>query len=68
MQDAVIFHYSRRRYCGGHTVPLCTADRSYQHAVTPAGSEMRYDVSFNPEQGWLEVCFSVEVSSAGGGR
>ena len=34
--------------------------RSRQQTVAPAGSEMRYDVSFKPEQGGLEVSFRVE--------
>lgn len=36
--------------------------RSRQQTVTPAGSEMRYDVSFKPEQGGLEVSFRVEAA------
>lgn len=34
--------------------------RSRQQAVSPAGSEMRYDVSFRPESGGLEVSFRLE--------
>jgi hypothetical protein len=34
--------------------------RSRQQAVAPAGSEMRYDVSFRPESGGLEVSFRLE--------
>lgn len=36
--------------------------RSRQQTVAPAGSEMRYDVSFKPEQGGLEVSFRVEAA------
>lgn len=35
--------------------------RSRQQAVLPAGSEMRYDVSFKPQQGGLEISFRVEA-------
>jgi len=35
--------------------------RSRQQAVLPAGSEMRYDVSFKPQQGGLEMSFRVEA-------
>lgn len=35
--------------------------RSRQQAVAPAGSEMRYDVSFKSEQGGLEMSFRVEA-------
>ncbi|WP_393970289.1 DUF2500 domain-containing protein [Kluyvera intermedia] len=35
--------------------------RSRQQAVAPAGSEMRYDVSFKPQQGGLEMSFRVEA-------
>ena len=35
--------------------------RSRQQTVAPAGSDMRYDVSFKPEQGGLEVSFRVEA-------
>lgn len=34
--------------------------RTRQQTVTPAGSTMRYDVSFKPEQGGLEVSFRVD--------
>ena len=36
--------------------------RSRQQTVAPAGSEMRYDVSFKPELGGLEVNFRVEAA------
>lgn len=35
--------------------------RSRQQSVAPAGSEMRYDVSFKPQQGGLEMSFRVEA-------
>ena len=35
--------------------------RSRQQTVAPAGSDMRYDVSFKPELGGLEVSFRVEA-------
>lgn len=35
--------------------------RSRQQTVTPAGSSMRYEVSFKPAQGGLEVNFRVEA-------
>lgn len=35
--------------------------RSRQQSVLPAGSEMRYDVSFKPQQGGLEMSFRVEA-------
>lgn len=34
--------------------------RSRQQAVAPAGSEMRYEASFRPESGGLEVSFRLE--------
>lgn len=34
--------------------------RSRQQIVTPAGSDMRYEVSFRPQTGGLEVTFRVE--------
>ena len=34
--------------------------RSRQQTVTPAGSEMRYEASFRPESGGLEVSFRLE--------
>ena len=35
--------------------------RSRQQSVLPAGSEMRYDASFKPQQGGLEMSFRVEA-------
>ncbi|MGL4726785.1 MAG: DUF2500 domain-containing protein [Scandinavium sp.] len=34
--------------------------RSRQQIVAPAGSDMRYEVSFRPQTGGLEVTFRVE--------
>ncbi|MFK3708006.1 uncharacterized protein DUF2500 [Raoultella sp. BIGb0138] len=34
--------------------------RSRQQTVTPAGSDMRYEASFRPETGGLEVSFRLE--------
>lgn len=36
--------------------------RSRQQTVAPAGSDMRYDVSFRPEIGGLEVSFRLEAA------
>lgn len=36
--------------------------RSRQQTVVPAGSDMRYDVSFRPETGGLEVSFQLEAA------
>ena len=36
--------------------------RSRQQTVAPAGSDMRYDVSFRPETGGLEVSFQLEAA------
>ena len=36
--------------------------RSRQQTVTPAGSSVRYDVSFKPELGGLEVSFRVDAA------
>lgn len=36
--------------------------RSRQQTVTPAGGSMRYEVSFKPAQGGLEVNFRVEAA------
>lgn len=35
--------------------------RSRQQTVTPAGSEMRYEASFRPENGGLEVVFRLDA-------
>ena len=35
--------------------------RSRQQTVTPAGSEMRYEASFRPEAGGLEVVFRLQA-------
>ncbi|MBQ5212049.1 DUF2500 domain-containing protein [Klebsiella quasipneumoniae] len=35
--------------------------RSRQQRVTPAGSEMRYEASFRPESGGLEVVFRLDA-------
>ena len=35
--------------------------RSRQQTVTPAGSEMRYEASFKPETGGLEMTFRLEA-------
>ena len=35
--------------------------RSRQQTVTPAGSEMRYEASFRPECGGLEVVFRLQA-------
>lgn len=35
--------------------------RSRQQTETPAGSTMRYDVSFKPEQGGLEMHFRLQA-------
>ncbi|HEY4469509.1 MAG TPA: DUF2500 domain-containing protein [Klebsiella sp.] len=35
--------------------------RSRQQTVTPAGSEMRYEASFRPENGGLEVVFRLQA-------
>ena len=35
--------------------------RSRQQTVTPAGSEMRYEASFRPENGDLEVVFRLDA-------
>lgn len=35
--------------------------RSRQRTVTPAGSEMRYEASFRPENGGLEVVFRLDA-------
>lgn len=34
--------------------------RSRQQIVTPAGSDMRYEVSFKPQSGGLEVIYRVD--------
>ena len=34
--------------------------RSRQQTVTPAGSEMRYEASFKPESGGLEMTFRLD--------
>ena len=36
--------------------------RARQQTVAPAGSDMRYDVSFRPESGGLEVSFRLEAA------
>ncbi|WP_434582677.1 DUF2500 domain-containing protein [Klebsiella sp. R390] len=36
--------------------------RSRQQTVTPAGSDIRYEASFRPETGGLEVSFRLEAA------
>ena len=36
--------------------------RSRQQSVAPAGSEMRYDASFRPQAGGMEVSFRLEAA------
>ena len=52
-QDAAVFHYrgGDYRHCR----------RSRQQQVTPAGTTMRYEASFKPETGGLEMTFRLEA-------
>ncbi|MEN0613601.1 DUF2500 domain-containing protein [Klebsiella indica] len=36
--------------------------RSRQQTVTPAGSEMRYEASFRPQSGGLEMAFRLQAA------
>ena len=59
---AASFRYVQQRVVVSNKREKVINDRrSRQQTVTPAGSEMRYEASFRPENGGLEVVFRLDA-------
>ncbi len=53
--------YKKRVIVSNKREKVINDRRSRQQTVTPAGSEMRYEASFRPENGGLEVMFRLDA-------